>query len=46
VPTVEIWIWDGSQYAKPFIQTGFDAYPITRILANLGGPATGFLKIS
>jgi len=46
VPTVEIWIWDGSQYSKPFIQTGFDAYPITRILANLGGAATGFLKIS
>lgn len=46
VPTVEVWIWDGTQYSKPFIQIGFDAYPITRILANLGGAATGFLKIS
>jgi hypothetical protein len=46
VPTVEIWIWDGSQYIKPFIQSGFDAYPPTRIQADLGGPATGFVKIS
>jgi len=46
VPTVEIWIWDGSQYVKPFIQAGFDAYPPTAIIADLGGPGTGFIKIS
>jgi len=46
VPTVEIWIWDGSQYVKPFIQAGFDAYPPTAIIADLGGAATGFIKIS
>ena len=46
VPTVEIWIWDGSQYVKPFVQAGFDAYPPTAIIADLGGAATGFIKIS
>lgn len=46
VPTVEIWIFDGTQYSKAFIQDGFDAYPPTRIIADLGGLATGFIKIS
>lgn len=46
VPTVEIWIFDGTNYTKAFIQAGFDAYPPTAIIADLGGAATGFIKIS
>jgi hypothetical protein len=46
VPTVEIWTLDAGQYVKTFIRAGFDAYPPTMIIADLGGPATGFVKIS
>lgn len=47
VPTVKIYIDDGSgNFVEPIIQVGFDAYPPTKILADLGGAATGFMKIS
>lgn len=46
VPTVEIWILDGGEYVQSIIRAGFDAYPPTQIIADLGGTATGFLKIS
>jgi hypothetical protein len=46
VPTVEIWMLDGTEYVNSIIRAGFDAYPPTRIIADLGGPATGFVKIS
>lgn len=48
VPTVEIWIFEPleNKYFKANIQAGFDAYPPTLIQADLGGPATGFMKIS
>lgn len=46
VPTVEIWILQGSEYVQTMIRAGFDAYPPTRIIADLGGEATGFMKIS
>jgi hypothetical protein len=46
VPTVEIWTLDNGEYVKTFIRAGFDAYPPTKIIADLGGLASGFLKIS
>lgn len=46
VPTVEIWILDNGVYARPVVRAGFDAYPPTAIIADLGGNATGFIKIS
>lgn len=48
VPTVEIFIYDAltDKYLKANIQVGFDAYPPTLIQADLGGLATGFMKIS
>jgi hypothetical protein len=46
VPTVELWILEGGEYVQPFVRAGFDAYPPTRIIADLGGAATGYIKIS
>ncbi len=46
VPTVEIWMLDGGEYVQAIIRAGFDAYPPTMIIADLGGTATGFVKIS
>jgi hypothetical protein len=48
VPSVELWVFDEdtNEYVEAVVRVGFDAYPPTRILADLGGTATGFLKIS
>lgn len=48
VPTVEIWLEDEDtgEFILAVIRHGFDAYPPTRILADLGGLASGFIKIS
>lgn len=46
VPTVEVFILDNGEYIKPVIRVGFDAYPPTTIIADLGGMASGYIKIS
>lgn len=46
VPTIEVYILDNGEYIKPVIKQGFNTYPPTMIIIDLGGPATGYVKIS
>lgn len=47
IPKVDIYLLgENGRYTQPVIEQGFDRFPPTRILADLGGPATGFMKIS
>lgn len=48
VPTVKFWIKDENTglYTNMIINQGFNAFPPTRILADLGGVSSGFFKIS
>lgn len=48
IPTVKFWFLDEAtgKYYSPVIDVRFNAVPPTRILADLGGPATGYFKIS
>lgn len=47
VPTLKVWIYDGSgQLVNMSVSQSFDNYPPTQINIDMGGPATGVLKIS
>lgn len=47
VPTLKVWIYDtDGQLANMSVSQKFDAYPPTEIRIDMGGPATGILKIS
>lgn len=46
VPNINVSYWDGTQYVAAGIMTQvkFD-YPVTNIMIDHGGPATGLIKI-
>lgn len=46
-PNVSVTYWDGAQYVMAGIttQVKFIGYPVTQIIVDHGGPATGFIKI-
>jgi hypothetical protein len=46
-PNVNVSYWDGTQYVAAGIMTQikFDAYPVTQVIIDHGGPATGLIKI-
>lgn len=47
VPTLKVWIYDVSgELVNMSVRQAFDTYPPTEIRIDLGGPATGILKIS
>lgn len=46
VPTVGVWKFDGAEYVKLNTDVGFIDYPPSAIVADLGGVASGFVKIS
>jgi hypothetical protein len=46
-PNVSVSYWDGTQYVAAGITTQikFNTYPVTQVLIDHGGPATGIIKI-
>lgn len=47
VPTLKIWIYDtNGELVNMSVRQAFDGYPPTEIRIDMGGPATGVLKIS
>jgi hypothetical protein len=46
-PNVNVSYWDGTQYVAAGIMTQirFDTYPVTQVIIDHGGPATGLIKI-
>lgn len=47
VPTIKVWIYDTTgELVNMSVRQALDAYPPTQINVDLGGPATGVLKIS
>lgn len=45
-PTVQVWIYDGSELVDMAIRVSFDAFPPTLIKADFGGLSSGIIKIS
>jgi hypothetical protein len=45
VPTVQVWISDGTNLVNMGITATFDAYPVNVISLDFGGPATGIIVI-
>lgn len=47
-PTVDVYIYDSTtgKFQKTIVSIGLDAVPPTVITVDLGGPASGFIKIS
>lgn len=46
VPTIKVWIYEGLELVNMSVRQAFDGYPPTMINIDLGGPATGYVKIS
>lgn len=47
IPTLKVWIYDtDGKLTNMSVQQKFDGFPATEIIIDLGGPATGVLKIS
>lgn len=47
MPTVQVWIYNDNNELQNFnVAVTFDAYPVSEIYVDLGGPASGVLKIS
>lgn len=46
VPTLKVWIYEGTDLVNMSVYQSFNTYPPTQIYIDLGGPATGVLKIS
>lgn len=47
LPTLKVWIYDtNGELVNMSVRQAFDGYPPTEIRIDLGGPATGVLKIS
>lgn len=47
IPTLKVWIYDGSgNLVNMSVSQSLDTYPPTQINIDMGGPATGVLKIS
>jgi hypothetical protein len=44
-PSVEVWVYDGSELVKAGLVVKFDTYPPTVITIDMGGPASGIIKI-
>jgi hypothetical protein len=46
-PNVNVSYWDGTQYVNAGIttQVKFNTYPVTQIIIDHGGPATGLIRI-
>jgi hypothetical protein len=46
-PNVSVSYWDGTQFVAAGITTQikFDTFPVTQIIVDHGGPATGIIKI-
>lgn len=45
-PTVQVWIYDGSELVDMGIRVSFDAFPPTLIKADFGGLSSGIIKLS
>lgn len=46
VPTIKVWIYEGTELVNMSVRQALDTYPPTEIRIDFGGPATGVLKIS
>lgn len=46
VPTIKVWIYEGTELVNMSVRQAFDTYPPTELRFDFGGPATGIIKIS
>lgn len=46
VPTLKVWIYEGTELVNMSVRQAFDAYPPTELMFDFGGLASGVIKIS
>lgn len=46
VPTMKVWIYEGTELVNMSVRQAFDAYPPTELRIDMGGNATGIVKIN
>lgn len=46
VPTIKVWIYEGTELVNMTVRQAFDAYPPTELRFDFGGNATGIIKIN